>query len=89
MTDSATKAASIARNVSTRTEDGQELHVVTISQAYPTNIDDLWDACTNIERIPRWFLPVSGDLRVGGRYQFEGNAGGVIEACDKPNQAGR
>ena len=31
-------------------------------------IDDVWDACTNPERIPRWFLPVSGDLRLGGRY---------------------
>jgi hypothetical protein len=23
----------------------------------------------------RWFLPVTGDLRVGGRFQLEGNAG--------------
>ena len=30
------------------------------------------------ERIPRWFLPVSGDLRLGGRYQLEGNAGGEV-----------
>jgi uncharacterized protein YndB with AHSA1/START domain len=86
MTDSATLAATISRRVSARTEDGQELHVVTLSQAYPTSIDDLWDACTNAERLPRWFLPVSGDLRPGGRYQFEGNAGGVIEACDRPHR---
>ena len=50
-----------------------------ISQAYDADLDDLWDACTNAERIPRWFLPVSGDLRLGGRYQLEGNAGGTIE----------
>jgi uncharacterized protein YndB with AHSA1/START domain len=36
------------------------------------------------ERIPRWFLPVSGELRAGGRYQLEGNAGGTIERCDPP-----
>ena len=36
----------------------------------------MWDACTNPERIPRWFLPVTGDLKVGGRYQLEGNAAG-------------
>jgi uncharacterized protein YndB with AHSA1/START domain len=41
-------------------------------------------ACTNAERIPRWFLPISGELRVGGRYQLEGNAGGTIERCDPP-----
>src|SRR6266567_1995164 len=46
--------------------------------------EDVWDACTNPERIPRWFLPVSGELRLGGRYQLEGNAGGTIEGCDPP-----
>jgi hypothetical protein len=44
----------------------------------------VWDACTNPERIPRWFLPVSGDLRLGGRFQLEGNAGGTIEQCQAP-----
>lgn len=33
---------------------------------------------------PRWFLPVSGELRPGGRYQLEGNAGGTVERCDPP-----
>src|SRR5712691_6844727 len=46
--------------------------------------EDVWDACTNPERIPRWFLPVSGELRLGGRYQLEGNAGGTVETCDPP-----
>ncbi len=59
---------------------------VTISQTYDTDVADLWDACTNPERIPRWFLPVSGQLRVGGRYQLEGNAGGVIEECEPPHR---
>jgi len=45
----------------------------------------LWDAATNSERLPRWFLPVSGDLRPGGRYQLEGNAGGTIERCEPPS----
>jgi hypothetical protein len=58
--------------------------VVTITRAYDTEPADLWAACTEPERIRRWFLPLSGDLRVGGRYQLEGNAGGTIEACDPP-----
>ncbi|HEY7881436.1 MAG TPA: polyketide cyclase, partial [Streptosporangiaceae bacterium] len=29
-------------------------------------------------------LPVSGELKLGGRYQLEGNAGGTIEGCDPP-----
>jgi hypothetical protein len=44
----------------------------------------VWDACTNPERIPRWFLPVSGELREGGRYQIQGNASGRIERCSPP-----
>src|SRR6266511_3017667 len=30
-------------------------------------------------------LPISGDLREGGRYQFEGNAGGTIQRCAAPH----
>jgi uncharacterized protein YndB with AHSA1/START domain len=50
---------------------------VTITQVYAAPVEDVWDACTNPARIPRWFLPVSGELRLGGRYQLEGNAGGT------------
>jgi Activator of Hsp90 ATPase homolog 1-like protein len=44
----------------------------------------LWDALTNAERIPRWFLPIEGDLKLGGKYQLKGNAGGAITACTPP-----
>jgi hypothetical protein len=54
------------------------------SPAGRTRRADLWDALTSPERIPRWFLRVSGDLEVGGRYQLEGNAGGVVERCEEP-----
>jgi uncharacterized protein YndB with AHSA1/START domain len=61
-----------------------EARTVTISQAYDAAVDDVWDACTNPERIPRWLMPIEGDLRLGGRYQLQGNAGGTIERCDPP-----
>lgn len=51
---------------------------------YDTSPDDLWDALTNPERIPRWFLPISGDLKPGGHYQLEGNANGTITDCEPP-----
>ena len=28
--------------------------------------------------------PISGDLRLGGRYQLQGNAGGEILVCEPP-----
>lgn len=74
----------VRREVGGRMLEAGEARVVTISQTYAADVEDVWDACTSAERIPRWFLPVSGELKVGGRYQLEGNAGGVVEACDPP-----
>jgi uncharacterized protein YndB with AHSA1/START domain len=59
---------------------------VRLEREFDAPIDDVWDAVTNPERIGRWFLPISGDYRVGGSYQLEGNAGGRILECDRPNQ---
>lgn len=76
----------VQRTVGDRTLEAGEARVVTISQSYATDAADLWDAVTDIERIPRWFLPITGDLRVGGHYQLDGNAGGTILTCDPPHQ---
>ena len=55
-----------------------------LRRRYEAPIDDVWDAITTPERIDRFFLPVSGDLREGGTYAFEGQAGGRILVCDAP-----
>ncbi|MGW1162147.1 SRPBCC family protein [Streptomyces sp. NPDC002519] len=75
---------SVRRQVGRKVFGAGEARVVTISRVYDSPLEDLWDACTNPERIPRWFLPVSGELRLGGRFQLQGNAGGTIERCDPP-----
>ncbi len=75
----------VHRQVGTRQVEAGEARTVVISQTYRASIDDVWDACTNADRIPRWFLPITGDLRLGGKFQLEGNAGGTIESCDPPN----
>jgi len=59
---------------------------VRLSRTYDAPIEEVWDAVTSPERISRWFLPVTGDYRVGGRFQLEGNAGGEILSCDRPNR---
>jgi uncharacterized protein YndB with AHSA1/START domain len=84
MIDVTEQINAVRRTFGMRVLEAGEARIVTVSQAYDATVEDVWDACTNPERIPRWFLPVSGDLRLGGRYQFEGNAGGTIEACDPP-----
>ncbi len=74
----------VTREVVSREIDGKPATVLVAERSYDTTPDDLWDAVTNPERLPRWFLPISGDLELGGRYQLEGNAGGEIQACDRP-----
>lgn len=64
--------------------DGRPAKAIIASRVFDTDARDLWDAITNSERIPRWFSPISGDLRLGGRYQIEGNASGTITTCDPP-----
>lgn len=75
----------VERRIGSRTLPAGQARVMTISQTYDAPVEDVWDACTSAERIPRWFLPVSGDLKLGGRYQLEGNAGGTVERCDPPH----
>jgi len=77
-------AGLMTREVRTGSRDGAPTKVAVARRTYPVGQADLWDALTNPERIPRWFLPVSGELKVGGRYQLEGNAGGVVEHCAEP-----
>ncbi|WP_135459563.1 SRPBCC family protein [Mycobacterium sp. DL99] len=74
----------VRRSVGRKTFEAREARVVSVSQTYDTDAADLWDACTSIERIPRWFLPVTGDMQLGGRFQLEGNASGEVLSCDPP-----
>ena len=75
--------AAVERSVSAVQIEGQPANAVTLSRSYPTTLEDLWGAATTLERIPLWFMPVSGDLKPGGRYQLEGNAGGTIMECER------
>src|SRR4030095_936414 len=74
----------VTREIHTREYEVRPTRVILATCQYDSTVDDVWDAITNPERLPRWFLPISGDLRLGGRYQLEGNASGQITACAPP-----
>lgn len=84
LTDPVATAGLVVREVRTGSRDGVPTRLVVARRRYRTDRADLWQAVTDPERIPRWFLPVTGDLHEGGRYQLQGNAGGVVERCAAP-----
>ncbi|WBB76190.1 SRPBCC family protein [Micromonospora sp. WMMD1128] len=85
MIDVTGQISAVERRIGDRTLPAGQARVLTISQTYDAPVADVFDACTDPARIPRWFLPVSGDLSVGGRYRLEGNAEGTVERCDPPH----
>ena len=84
--DVAKQIGAVTRRVENRDHEGKPARVAVAGQTYSTTPDDLWDAITSPERLPRWFLPVTGDLKPGGRYQLKGNAGGEILVCEPPRR---
>lgn len=63
--------------------DGQARTAI-LRRRFPAEPEDVWHAITTPERLNRFFLPVSGDLREGGHYSLEGNANGEILRCEPP-----
>jgi len=84
--DVARYVGAVTRTVKTLHRDGRPVKAVIADRSYDSTIEDVWDALTNAERIPRWFAPVSGELKQGGRYQIKGNAGGTITECAPPRR---
>jgi uncharacterized protein YndB with AHSA1/START domain len=58
--------------------------VGAFTRVYETTVEDLWDACTNPDRLRRWYVPVTGELHVGGRFQQVNMGSGTILECDAP-----
>ncbi|MFE1438708.1 SRPBCC family protein [Streptomyces sp. NPDC058739] len=86
MIDVTDQITSVRRRAGRRPFKAAEARYVTIGRVFDVPLDDLWNACTSPERLPQWFLPLTGDLRVGGQYQLEGHAGGTIDRCDPPER---
>lgn len=84
MRDIIDELGAVQREVGSGRIPAGEGRCVTLRRSYDAAIEDVWEAVTSADRINRWFLPVTGDLRPGGSYQLEGNAGGEILQCEPP-----
>lgn len=86
MNDLLTHLTAVHRAVGRLDTASGEIVTLTLRRSYPADVDDVWEAVTSPERLSRWFLPVSGELRAGGSFQLQGNAGGDILACEPPSR---
>ncbi len=84
MSDLIAELEQVRRRVGRGVVPAQAGHVVELRRTYDVPVEDVWEACTDPHRISRWFLPITGDLRLGGSYQLKGNAGGEITECEPP-----
>jgi uncharacterized protein YndB with AHSA1/START domain len=66
-------------------QSGESVSVL-LRRTYQAEVEDVWDALTDPDRMRRWFMPISGELKVGGSFQLEGNAGGEILECEPPTR---
>lgn len=80
--DLATHLGAMSRAVENLEREGKPAKAVIAWRTFDTDAADLWHALTTPDRLKRWFAPVSGDLRLGGRLHVEGNASGTITTCD-------
>jgi len=73
---------------SLRSADGAG--VVRIEDRYDTDIDDLWSAITDPDRLARWFGEVDGELSQRGEFRVHiadaGDRTGQVEACEPPQR---
>jgi len=63
--------------------------IVRMEDRYATDIDDVWSALTDPQRLARWYGQVEGDLRPGGEFRLNIEADGWdgtgrVEACEPP-----
>ena len=86
MIDIINQLKAIHREVAQRPAGDGEVISVLVRREYDAAVDDVWDAVTDPDRVKRWFLPLTGDLRPGGAFQLEGNAGGEILDCEPPRR---
>jgi uncharacterized protein YndB with AHSA1/START domain len=84
MKDVLDELAATHREMGKGTVPAGEAYTVELRRRYDAEIEDVWDAITSPERLPRWLKPVTGDLRLGGTFELEGMGHGEILRCDPP-----
>lgn len=86
-----TKNASTGPRILGRLRAADGTGIVRLEERFATDIEDLWSALTDPQRLARWLGKVDGDLRPRGQFRahyyasgWEGT--GRVEACERPHR---
>ena len=64
--------------------------VVRMEDRFDTDVDDLWSALTDPDRLAHWFGEVEGELFQGGEFRVRialaGERRGQVDACEPPQR---
>ena len=64
--------------------------VVRMQDRFETEIDDLWGALTEPDRLAQWYGEVEGELSQGGEFRvriaLSGERTGQVEVCEPPQR---
>lgn len=65
--------------------------IVHVEDRFETDVENLWSALTDRDRLARWYGQVEGDLRAGGEFRarlfasgWEGT--GRVDVCEPPRR---
>jgi uncharacterized protein YndB with AHSA1/START domain len=84
MKDVLAELAAAHRAMGTGKVPAGDAYTIEVRRRYDARIDDVWDALTSPERLHRWLKPVTGDLRLGGKFELDGGEHGEILRCEPP-----
>jgi uncharacterized protein YndB with AHSA1/START domain len=84
MSDIIDQLHAVTRSLGRTTIPAGDARTVVLTRTYAAEIEDVWDALTTADRLARWFLPIEGDLRLGGNYRLNDSTRGDILACEPP-----
>jgi uncharacterized protein YndB with AHSA1/START domain len=73
---------------SLREENGRG--TIHVEDVYPTDIDDMWSAISEPERLRRWLVDVQGDTAIGASFTARFTSGwegdGRVDVCEAPHR---
>jgi uncharacterized protein YndB with AHSA1/START domain len=84
MKDVLDELAAARRKMGTATLPAGEAYTMELRRRYDAQVDDVWEAITSPERLSRWLKSVTGDLRLGGKFELDGGEHGEILRCEPP-----